>query len=234
MTLTATMSSMTVRVSRKIRSWVANLGPDHGQRPEHEGGVGADHEPPCPAGFTTGCQRDVDQRRDDEAADRGEHGDGGTPWLGELADGELAPDLQADDEEEQAPSDRRSPSAPGPSTAPSRRTTRLPGWSRGLGRTPTTPSWPTAVRPAVAARSNPALPASVLRNLRVGPESWATREQPRRRLGRAACGAGTLHSAGPPSCGPCVSVEVITNQIISMLRSSQPDVTRPCLTSCPR
>ncbi len=72
------------------------------------------------------------------------------------------------------------------------------------------------------------------RNLRVGPESWAPRERRGVDSDGAAGGAGTVHSAVSPSCGRCSSVEVITSQIISMQRSSQPRLTRPCLTSSPR
>jgi hypothetical protein len=49
MTETATMSSITVRVSRKTRSWVEMAGPDQGQGAEQEGGVGADHHTPAGA-----------------------------------------------------------------------------------------------------------------------------------------------------------------------------------------
>src|SRR4051812_47472750 len=101
MTLTATMSSMTVMVRRKIRSWVANLGAHHRERTQHESGVGADDDAPGARGLSTRSHRDVQQGRNDQTADRGQQGDRRTPWLPQLADGELTTDLQADDEEEQ-------------------------------------------------------------------------------------------------------------------------------------
>ncbi len=74
---------------------------DERQGPEEERGVAADDDAPPVGRLPAGVHRQVEQGRQHQPADAGEHGQDEAAPLGELADGEVAAHLEADDEEEQ-------------------------------------------------------------------------------------------------------------------------------------
>ena len=74
---------------------------DEREHTECERGVGADRDAPALRVGGTAVEGEVDQRGRDDAADRGDDRGGETASLAQLAHVELAPDLEADDEEEE-------------------------------------------------------------------------------------------------------------------------------------
>ena len=74
---------------------------DEREDAERERGVGADRDAPALRVGRTAVEREIDERRRDDAADRGDDRRRQTPPLAQLAHVELAPDLEADDEEEE-------------------------------------------------------------------------------------------------------------------------------------
>lgn len=71
------------------------------ERPEEEGGVRADDHAPAAGRLPVGREQEVEQRREEHAAEPGDQGDDDATAPGELTDRELAPHLEADHEEEQ-------------------------------------------------------------------------------------------------------------------------------------
>ena len=94
------MSSTMARPSRSTFSSVGIRSPEQGQHPEREGDVGRHGDAPTVGARAADVERQVEQRRDDHAA---EGAAAGRPPPGARAAGrdQLALDLQADDEEEQ-------------------------------------------------------------------------------------------------------------------------------------
>ena len=74
--------------------------PDQRHHAQQEGGVGADHGAPAGGLLTGGVEREEDRGRHEHAGDAGDERDDGAAAVGELADGELLADLEADHEEE--------------------------------------------------------------------------------------------------------------------------------------
>ena len=74
---------------------------DEREDPEREGGVGSDRDAPTLRVGRTAVEREIDERGCDDAADRGDDRRRQTPPLTQFAHVELAPDLEADDEEEE-------------------------------------------------------------------------------------------------------------------------------------
>ena len=74
---------------------------DDGERTDQERGVGGDHHTPRVGVLTGRVEQQEDARGYRESGDRGDDGHRRPGPVGELADGELARHLQADDEEEE-------------------------------------------------------------------------------------------------------------------------------------
>ena len=74
---------------------------DESEDAEGERGVGPDRDAPALRAGCAAVEREVDQRRRDDAADRGDDRCREPAAFAQLAHVELAPDLQADDEEEE-------------------------------------------------------------------------------------------------------------------------------------
>ena len=74
---------------------------DEGQHAERERGVGRHRHPPPLGRALAGVEGEVDRDRDDHPADGRQHRQGEPAALAELADVELAPHLEPDDEEEE-------------------------------------------------------------------------------------------------------------------------------------
>ncbi len=79
---------------------VGNPRPQQGQHAQRERDVGRHRHAPARRARATGVQRDVDRRRNDHAADRGDNRQRGATKRGQLADDELTLDLESNDEEE--------------------------------------------------------------------------------------------------------------------------------------
>ena len=74
---------------------------DQGEHAEREGGVGRHRHAPALGRVVAGVEGEVDRDRDDHPAEGGEHRQGQAAALAQLADVELAPHLEPDDEEEE-------------------------------------------------------------------------------------------------------------------------------------
>ena len=74
---------------------------DQGEDPEGECGVGAHDDAPSPSGRLASVEREEDEGWDDEAAERGDDGGGQSSAFTQFADVELAPNLEARNEEEE-------------------------------------------------------------------------------------------------------------------------------------
>ena len=81
--------------------------PNDRQCPDEKSGVGGDHHAPGPRVFPGLVEQQEDHGGQDQTRDRGDHRHRGPGPVGELADGELAGDLEADDEEEERHEARR-------------------------------------------------------------------------------------------------------------------------------
>ena len=86
--------------SRKTLSASGTRGPSSARIADRERDVGRHRHAPADDAGLAEVEPDVDQRRDHHAAERADGRQGGALPAGELADQELALDLQADDEEE--------------------------------------------------------------------------------------------------------------------------------------
>ena len=95
------MSSTTASVSRKVRSRAGCFGADDRQGAEQEGGIGRDHRPPGVLSRSAVVEAEKDQRRQQQARDRGHHRDDCPAAIDKLPDDEIALHLEADDEEEE-------------------------------------------------------------------------------------------------------------------------------------
>ena len=88
-------------MSRNARSRSGNRRPDQCQHAQREGGVGRHRDAPSVGRGMTGVDGQVDRDRDGHAAEGGENRQRQPAPLAQLADVELAPHLEPDDEEEE-------------------------------------------------------------------------------------------------------------------------------------
>jgi hypothetical protein len=75
-------------------------GAEQGQDPDGEGGVGGHGDGPAPGRRAAGVEGQEDQGRDGRPGQGGQDGQAGPAGVAEASDGELAFDLQPDDQEE--------------------------------------------------------------------------------------------------------------------------------------
>ena len=95
------MSSTMARVSRNSRTAGGIDAGDEREHAERERDVGRHRDAPAPwPPRPPGCTREVQERRDDHAADRRDHRQRRLPPVAQLAEDQLALDLEPDDEEE--------------------------------------------------------------------------------------------------------------------------------------
>ena len=80
---------------------VGEARPDQRQHPQRERGVGRHRHPPAAGRVAAAVEGQVDRDRQRHAAERRQHRQGEAAALAQLADVELAPHLEPDDEEEE-------------------------------------------------------------------------------------------------------------------------------------
>ena len=162
--------------------------------PDGERDVGRGGNPGAARRRCAGVEQEVDARRNEHAAQRGDRGQGGAPELAELARVQLALDLEPE-RRRTPPSDRRSPRNGG------RARSRVPrGATRWACRTGdhtsgATASWPgpaPPARPPAAGFRSPLRPTETARPARSGAG------RPRARLARCRAAAGGRSEASFP------------------------------------
>ncbi len=162
------MSSTTTIVSRNAAQPVGEARPDEREQAERERRVGRHRHAPAVRRGAAGVEREVDRDRHGHAAERRPAtGSDDRPPLAQLAEVELAPRLEADDEEEERHQAAVHPVAQVQRDADAAEVDRELGPPDGARRR-TRRRWPRASAASTAASSTAALPVSVRRNSRSG------------------------------------------------------------------